>query len=59
VKFRKECVDKILSFISESSGGIPLFSYQQKCKYIIESCKVCTGQVEVLDFFQPGEWLKN
>jgi hypothetical protein len=36
-----------------------LFLYQQKCKYSTESCKVCAGQVEVLDFSNPSEWLKN
>jgi hypothetical protein len=29
----KVCVDKdSMSFISEKSGGIPLFSFQQKCR---------------------------
>jgi hypothetical protein len=32
VNVRKVCVDEGLSFISESSGEIPLFSYQLKCR---------------------------
>jgi hypothetical protein len=30
--FRKKCVDGDSEFISKISGGIPLFSFPQKCR---------------------------
>jgi hypothetical protein len=58
VNVHKVCIDEVLSFISERSGEIPLFSYQPKCKVSSEPCKVCRLG-EVLDFTNPRGRLKD
>jgi len=60
MKVCKECVDEFWVLPHKSSGEIELFLYQQKWKYSTEPCKVCTCQVEVLEFYnQVSGWITS
>jgi hypothetical protein len=52
VKFHKECIDKILIFILESSGEITL-TYTSRSASIAQGHARCAQAEEILRLFQP------
>jgi hypothetical protein len=50
---------RILSFISESSGEIPLFSFRKKCRWSIEAMKGVCRLFEALNLSTKVEILKD
>jgi hypothetical protein len=58
VNVHKVCIDEVLSFISESSGEISLFSYQQKCRRA-QSCARCVQVGGSIRTYQPRGRLKD
>jgi len=49
VNVHKVCIDEGLSFISESSGRIPLFSFRQKCRWSTKSMQGVCRLVKILN----------
>jgi hypothetical protein len=58
VNIRKVCGYEVLSFISERSGEILLFSYQQKCRRA-QSYARCVQDGGSLRTYQPRGRLKD